>query len=72
MNHQTEDTAPSSPVSQPPSPIDTATIELLELWRVQDATDDPEELLAAEQELIEFKKAMNENRVLAGELPLYR
>jgi len=65
-------------VSRPPSPsrptpeaINYATIQLLRSWRAQDATDDPEAIRAAEQELVEFKKAMNENRALAGEPPLY-
>jgi hypothetical protein len=51
--------------------IDTATLELLQGWRLQDAIDDPEEVRAAEQELTEFKRAMNENRTLAGEPLLY-
>ena len=51
--------------------VDTATLELLEAWRLQDATDDPEQLRAAQQELTEFKKAMNENRTLLGEPLLY-
>lgn len=51
--------------------IDYATLELLARWRTEDATDNPEELRAAEQELAEFKRAMNENRKQAGELPLY-
>ena len=51
--------------------IDTATLELLQGWRLQDATGDPEEVRAAEQELTEFKRAMNESRTLAGEPLLY-
>ena len=51
--------------------VDTATLELLEAWRLQDATDDLEQLRAAEHELTEFKKAMNESRTLAGEPLLY-
>jgi hypothetical protein len=51
--------------------IDTATLELLASWRVQDATADPEQIRAAEQELAEFKKAMNESRTVAGELALF-
>ena len=50
---------------------DTATLELFAKWRVEDATDNPEELRKAEQELAEFKKAMNENRVQAGEPLVY-
>lgn len=59
----------------PPSPpvggIDTATLELLEGWRQQDATTDPEQIRAAEQEIAEFKKAMNENRSATGERKLF-
>jgi len=53
------------------SAVDTATLELLQGWRLQDATDNPEEVRAAEQELTEFKRAMNENRTLAGAPLLY-
>lgn len=52
-------------------PVDTATLELLASWRLQDATDNPEELRAADQELAEFKRAMNDARTSAGEPLLY-
>ena len=74
MKHQTTpETAPLPPMAQPSndSSIDTATLELLASWRRQDATDNPEEIRAAEQELAEFKRAMNDNRALAGEPLLY-
>lgn len=58
------------PLAQPYT-IDTATLELLASWRTQDATDNPEELRAAEQELADFKKAMNQRRAAAGEPLLY-
>jgi len=51
--------------------IDTVTLDLLTQWRCEDATDDPEKIRAAEQELAEFKRAMNENRTLSGEPPLF-
>ena len=51
--------------------IDIATLELLAAWRAHDATNDPEELRAAERELADFKRTMNENRAGAGELLLY-
>ena len=47
--------------------VDSATLELLSSWRRQDATDKPQEIRAAERELAAFKKAMNENRALAGQ-----
>ena len=52
----------------PTSSLDTATLELLANWRRQDETTDPAELRAAENELEQFKKAMHDNRVVAGEL----
>ena len=69
----TSRTTPGPPGAHPPSSdsIDRATLELLEAWRLQDATDDLEQLRAAERELSEFKKAMNESRTLAGEPLLY-
>jgi len=51
--------------------VDSATLELLAAWRLEDATDDPEAIEAAEQELAEFKEAMNENRASLGERLLY-
>jgi hypothetical protein len=51
--------------------IDTATLELLASWRLQDATADPELVRAAEQELAEFKNALNEGRTVAGEPVLF-
>lgn len=51
--------------------IDTETLELLEAWAREDATDDPEKLRAAQKELDEFKKAMNENRAACGERILF-
>jgi len=62
---------PTLPQSSAPGSIDTATLELLASWRAQDATDHPEDLRAAEQELADFKKAMNDNRTSSGEPRLY-
>ena len=69
----TSNTTPRPPGAQlsASGSVDTATLDLLEAWRLQDATDDPEQLRAAQQELAEFKNAMNENRTIAGEPPLY-
>lgn len=62
----------SMPLTPPPSgSIDTATLNLLAAWRHQDATTDPEQIRAAEEELAEFKKAMNENRKASGEPLLF-
>jgi hypothetical protein len=38
---------------------------------IEDATKNPEDVQAAEKELAEFKKAMNENRASSGEPVLY-
>jgi hypothetical protein len=70
MNDPTTPKLPAPQISAHGS-IDTATLGLLAAWRAEDATDDPEELRAAEQELAEFKKAMNENRALTGARPLF-
>ncbi len=40
-------------------------------WQREDATTDPEKLRAAEQELAEFKNAMNDTRSLSGEPRLF-
>ena len=76
MKHQTTTTVEPSlwPLVGAPlaaGAIDTETLELLEAWAREDATDDPEKLRAAQEELDEFKKAMNENRAACGERILY-
>ncbi len=53
---------PLSPRGSNNGPVDTATLELLASWRLPDATSDPNQIRAAEQDLHEFKKAMNESR----------
>jgi len=64
---------PSGPTAGPPDNgvIDTDTLELLARWLREDATRNSGELRAAEQELAEFKRAMNESRTLSGEPVLY-
>jgi hypothetical protein len=57
------------PLSAPPPPmgaVDTATLELLAAWKAEDATTDPGKIRAANEEVAEFKKAMNENRAATG------
>jgi hypothetical protein len=46
--------------------VDTATLELLAAWKAEDATTDPEKLREADEQIAEFKKAMNENRAATG------
>lgn len=44
-----------------------AAIALLKSWLEQDATDDPEEIRKAEEELAGFKRNMSANRIATGE-----
>jgi hypothetical protein len=72
MKQQTTSAAlPMPPLPHSTGPMDTATLELLANWQAQDATDNPDALRAAEQELSDFKKAMNENRANSGQPRLY-
>jgi hypothetical protein len=76
MKHQTtspDEATPAPPNMLPPAngSIDNATLELLASWQVEDATKNAEDLQAAEKELAEFKRAMNENRIASGEPVLY-
>lgn len=48
-----------------------AAIDLLDKWRAEDTTDDPEELERLNREYMEFKAAMNQNRADTGEEPVY-
>ena len=59
----------SQPASAPLPPtgvIDTATLELLASWKAEDATTDPEKLREADEEIAQFKEAMNANRAATG------
>lgn len=55
----------------PPAGPGQATRDLMRTWLQEDATDDPEEIRKAEEELAEFKAAMNETRTAAGARLLY-
>ena len=57
--------------SQTGGEADTATLDLLSSWQEQDATGDPTQIRAAEQEIADFKKARNEARALLGAPPIY-
>jgi hypothetical protein len=75
VKHQsTSEARPVPPVAQAPTngSRDTATLELLASWRLEDSKPTPEQIRAAEEELREFKRAMNENRASAGEPDLYQ
>jgi hypothetical protein len=51
--------------------MDTATLDLLASWRLEDSNPTPDQVQDAEEQLLEFKRAMNENRKAAGEGYLY-
>ena len=59
----------TQPNQMEPKPM-TATMALLKSWLEEDATDDPEELRIAEEELLEFKRNMNlPRKEVGGRLP---
>lgn len=61
------------PASTPPpiAAIDTATLELLASWKAEDATTDPEKIREADEEIPQFKKAMNANHAATGDRLLF-
>ncbi len=59
-------------MKKPAASIDSATLALLAAWQSEDATTDPDQLRAADEEIVAFKKAMNENRAATGACPLFR
>lgn len=50
---------------------ETATMALMKSWLEEDATDDPDEIRQAEEELREFKRNMNLPRKETGARLLY-
>jgi len=54
-----------------PQPVDTESLDLLSIWQQEDATTDPVQLRAAEEELAAFRKAVNEARTASGEPLVY-
>lgn len=68
LGMQAEDLARRLIVEHLPLHKRQQAIQLLRSWREEDAAIPPEE---AEAELREFKEAMNANRNLTGEEPLY-
>jgi len=51
----------------PPKPVvDQATIDLLDRWERDNATDDPDEIARRQIEFEEFKEGMNRNRSESG------
>ena len=63
--------APEIEESKLVDPKAAASIALLKSWLEEDATDDPDELRQAQEELDEFKRNMNAPRKEAGARLLY-
>ena len=62
---------PLLPVANPTvihsvDPENDASIALLQSWLAEDATDDPDEIREAEEDLEKFKRNMNAPRKIAG------
>ncbi len=57
--------------SEPIDAENLAAIALLNSYLEMEATDDPEEIRRAEEELGEFKRNMNANRASTGERPVF-
>jgi len=60
----------STPIAEEPPVISTrnaAAIAALNQWIAEDATDDPEEIRKANEDVAEFKRNMNANRAATGE-----
>lgn len=55
----------------PAATMETPTMALMRSWLEEDATDDPEAIRAAEEELQEFKRGMNRARQEVGARLLY-
>jgi len=53
---------PPKSVTPAPPPDNSDTIALLQWWAREDATDDSATIARAEQELAQFKAALNANR----------
>lgn len=58
-------------VDSPPALYDSPTAALFRQWQEEDATDDPEEVRRAEEELDSLKSALNANRAANGERLLF-
>ena len=62
---------PGSSAASVPQSVDMATLNLLSLWQREDATSDPAQLKAAEDDLAAFMKNLNEARTASGEPLIY-
>ena len=62
---------PGSATPSVPQSVDTTTLDLLSLWQEEDATADPAQLRAAQEDLAAFMKNLNEARTASGEPLVY-
>jgi hypothetical protein len=62
---------PALPQTPEISDRNRAAIAILQSWRDEDKTDDLEEVRRAEDELAEFKRNIDANRVESGDHPVY-
>jgi hypothetical protein len=66
-----DERAATEPVAAPSAPLvdaeNAAAMAMLEQWMIEDATVDPDEIRAAEEDLAEFKRNLNANRAATGE-----
>jgi hypothetical protein len=62
---------PLRPQASSNGSIDRTTLELLASRQIQDVTTEPEQIRAAEQELADFRMAMNESRTVSGQRALF-
>ena len=62
---------PSPAAPSVPRSVDAATLDLLALWQKEDATADPAQLRAAEEDLSAYMKSLNEARTASGEPLVY-
>ena len=65
------DRLPGSATPSVPKSVDAATLDLLSLWQEEDATADPAQLRAAEEDLAAFMKNLNDARTASGEPLVY-
>jgi len=61
----------SSAATLPVDPENAAAVALLQSWLVEDASDEPEAVRAAEAELAELKQSLNANRAEGSERLLF-
>jgi hypothetical protein len=62
---------PGGSAASVPRSVDTATLDLLSVWQREDATSDPAQLKAAQEELSVFMRAVNGGRTASGEPLVY-